>query len=76
MADHPGSRSVLGAFVHRILDHLTAMKLWVGRLRVRQQQGPMTPEEIESHLDDLEQVIDAAATLAHDRRGRRISSSS
>ncbi len=76
MADHPGSGRGLGAFAHRILDRLTAMKLHVGWVRLRVRRGAITPEEIETHLDDLEQVIDATAVLAQDVRRAEASGSS
>ena len=51
------------------------MKLHVGSLRLRLREGAMTPEEIESHLDKLDQEIDAAAALAQDVRAGEASSS-
>jgi hypothetical protein len=53
-------------FAHWVLDHLTAMKLRVGSLRLRLRLGVLAPEEIETHLAQIEQDIDATATLAHD----------
>ena len=75
MADHPGPGSELGDFAHRILDCLTVMKLHVGSLRLRLREGAMTPEEIESHIDQLDQEIDTAAALAQDVRAGEASSS-
>jgi hypothetical protein len=51
------------------------MKRHVGSLRLRVREGAMTPEEIESHLDQREQVIDAAAALAQDVRAGEASNS-
>ena len=38
------------SLAHRVLDHLTAMNLRVGSLRLRLQLGDLSPEEIETHL--------------------------
>ena len=75
MADHPGPGSGLGEFAHRVLDRLTAMKLHVGSLRHRLRQGTVAAEEIETHLDRLDQEIDATAALAQDVRAAEGSSS-
>jgi hypothetical protein len=40
------------------------MKLHVGTLRHRVRQGDVAPEEIETHLDRLDQEIKATAALA------------
>ena len=61
-----GERLVI--FVHGVLDRLTAMKLRVGALRLRLRVGAVAPEEIENHLDHIEQEIDATAALAQDVR--------
>jgi hypothetical protein len=66
MVDHPVSETGDVGFPHRVLDRLTAMKLLVGRLRRRMRLGTMMPEEIETHLAQIEQEIDATATLAQD----------
>ena len=66
VTDQPVSRDGLPTFAHRVLDRLTAMKLRVGWLRLRLRLGTVTPEEVEAHLDHIEQEIDTAATLAHD----------
>jgi hypothetical protein len=62
------------AFAHRILDRLTAMKLRVGSVRLRLRLGAIAPAEIESHLDQIEQEIDATAALAHDMQAQGSSS--
>jgi hypothetical protein len=61
-------------FAHRILDRLTAMKLRVGSVRLRLRLGAIAPAEIESHLDQIEQEIDATAALAHDMQAQGSSS--
>ena len=45
---------------------MTPMKLRVGALRLRLGLGAITPEEIETHLAQIEHEIDATAALAHD----------
>ena len=59
---------------HRVLDRLTAMKLRVGWLRLRLRLGVLAPEEIETHLAQIEHEIDATAMLAHDVRAKGASS--
>ena len=54
------------SFAHRVLDRLTAMKLRVGWLRLGLRRGVLSPEEIETHLAQIEHEIDAMAALAHD----------
>ena len=76
MADHPEFRTSPPTFAHRILDRLTGMKLQMGRLRVRLRQGAIAPEEVESHLDQIEQQLDATAALAQGMRATEASSSS
>lgn len=66
MVEQPGSSNGLAAFAHRILDRLTAMKLHVGTMRLRLRLGVVAPDEIENHLDHIEQEIDATAALAQD----------
>jgi hypothetical protein len=61
-------------FAHRILDRLTAMKLRVGSVRLRLRLGAIAPAEIESHLDLIEQEIDATAALAQDMQAEGSSS--
>jgi hypothetical protein len=61
-------------FAHRVLDHLTAMKLRVGSLRLRLRLGVLAPEEIETHLAQIEQDIGVTATLAHDVQAQGASS--
>ena len=51
---------------HRVLYRLTALKLRAGWLRLRLRRGVLSPEEIESHLTQIEHEIDAMAALAHD----------
>ena len=58
----------------RVLDCLTALKLRVGWLRRRVRLGTITPEEIETHLTQIEQAIDATATLAQDVQAQESSS--
>jgi hypothetical protein len=53
-------------FAHRVLDCMTSTKLRVGALRLRLGLGAITPEEIETHLAQIEHEIDATAALAHD----------
>jgi hypothetical protein len=74
MADQPISEGGPVGFPHRVLDCLTAMKLRVGWLRRRVRLGTITPEEIETHLTQIEQEIDANATLAQDVQARESSS--
>ena len=66
MADHPVSETGDVGFPHRVLDRLTAMKLLVGSLRGYLTDDPLSPEKIETHLTQIEQEIDATATLAQD----------
>ena len=73
MADHPESESGHVGFPHRMLDRLTAMKLLVGSLRGYLTHEPLSPEKIEECLSQIEQEIDAAATLAQDVQGRESS---
>ncbi len=68
--DQPISSNGPAAFAHRILDRLTAMKLRIGSVRLRLRLGAIAPAEIETHLDHLEQEIDAAAALAQDVQAR------
>jgi hypothetical protein len=42
------------------------MKLRIGSVRLRLRLGAIAPAEIENHLDQIEQEIDATANLAHD----------
>jgi hypothetical protein len=42
------------------------MKLHVGSLRLRVRLGVVAPDEIENHLDRIDQEIDATAALAQD----------
>ena len=49
-----------------MLDRLTVMKLRIGSVRLRLRLGAIAPAEIETHLDHIEQEIDAAAALAQD----------
>ncbi len=72
--EQPASSNGLAAFTHRILDRLTAMKLHVGSVRLRLRLGAIAPAEIESHLDHLEQEIDATAALAQDMQAEGSSS--
>ena len=50
------------------------MKLHVGSLRLRLKLGAIAPAEIESHLNRLDQEIDATATLAQDMQAEASSS--
>jgi hypothetical protein len=72
--EQPVSDNGLGAFAHRILDRLTAMKLHVGSLRLRLRLGAIAPVEIENHLDHIDQEIDATAALAQDMQAQGPSS--
>jgi hypothetical protein len=62
----PASGNGAAAFAHRVLDRLTAMKLHVGSLRLRLRLGAIAPTEIETHLDRIDQEIDATTALAQD----------
>ncbi len=74
MTDHPASERGHVSFPHRILDCLTSMKLRVGALRLRLRQGNIAPDEIDTHLAQIEQEIDATAALAHDMQAREAGS--
>ena len=64
--EQPISSNGTATFAHRIIDRLTAMKLRIGSVRLRLRLGAIAPAEIENHLDQIEQEIDATANLAHD----------
>ena len=66
MADQAGPDRGPVGFPHRVVDRLTAMKLCVGSLRRRVRLGTIAPEEIETHLAQIEQGIAATVTLARD----------
>ncbi len=72
--EQPASRNGPAAVAHRILDRLTAMKLRVGSVRLRLRLGAIAPAEIESHLEHIEQEIDATAALAQDMQAEGSSS--
>jgi sRNA-binding carbon storage regulator CsrA len=74
MADHAVSECGHIGFPHRVLDRLTAMKLRIGSLRRRVRLGTIAPEEIETHLAQIDQEIDATATLAQDVQAQGSSS--
>ena len=62
------------ACAHRVVNRLTAMKLRIGLLRLRLWLAVLGPEEIETHLVQIEHEIDATATLAHDVQAKGVSS--
>ena len=74
MVEQPVSGDGVAAFAHRVLDRLTAMKLHVGSLRLRLRLGAVAPAEIETHLDRIDQEIDATAALAQDMQAEGSSS--
>ncbi len=76
MGDQAMSGSDLRGFAHRVLDRLTAMKLRIGTLRLRFRLGAIGPEEVEDHLNSIEEEIDATAALAQDVQASEASSSS
>jgi hypothetical protein len=66
VVEKPVTGNGAATFAHRVLDRLTAMKLHVGSLRLRLRLGVVAPDEIENHLDRIDQEIDATAALAQD----------
>jgi hypothetical protein len=50
------------------------MKLRVGSVRLRLRVGAIAPAEIETHLEHIEQEIDATAALAQDMQAEGSSS--
>ena len=64
VVEQPVSSSGAAAFAHRVLDRLTAMKLHVGSVRLRLRLGAIPPTEIQTHLDRIDQEIDATAAMA------------
>ena len=66
MTDQPECESPPVGFPHRVLDRLTVMKIHIGSLRQHLHQDVIFPEVIETHLDRIEEEIDAAAALARD----------
>ena len=71
MADHPSPNGGHATFARQVLDRLTAMKLRVGSLRLHLSRSTITLEEIEAHLTDIEQEIDATAALAEAVHAKR-----
>ena len=49
---------------HQVLERLTVAKVRIGLLRLRVRQQTLAPEEIEEHLERIEQEIDATAAVA------------
>jgi hypothetical protein len=72
--EQPAFRNGPAVVAHRILDRLTAMKLRVGSVRLRLRLGAIAPAEIETHLEHIEQEIDATAALAQDMQAEGSSS--
>ncbi len=74
MGDKPTPEQSVPGFPHRVLDRLTAMKLLVGSLRGYLVHEPLSAEKIEECLAQIEQEIDATATLAQDVQAKESSS--
>jgi hypothetical protein len=60
----PGS-GVIGA-VRRLVDRLTAAKIYLAVLRQRLRRGEVTPAEVEAHLDQVERQLDDAAAATQE----------
>jgi hypothetical protein len=63
-ARSPGS-GVIGA-VRRLVDRLTAAKIYLAVLRQRLRRGEVTPAEVEAHLDQVERQLDDAAAATQE----------
>jgi hypothetical protein len=68
MADEPSRRDRLAAYIHGFLEHLTAVKIRVGALRLLVRRGAIAPAEVEERLVQIEHDIEEAATQADDVR--------
>lgn len=71
MTDQPSRRDRVAALVHRVVEHLTGLRLRVGALRLLVRRGAIPPEEIEARLVQIEHDVDAAAELTKDLRDAR-----
>jgi hypothetical protein len=75
MTDPLSRRDRLAALVHRVLEHLTALKVRVSALRRQVRRGEVAPAEVEERLVQIEHDIDAAAAHAKDVQAERSGSS-
>jgi hypothetical protein len=71
MTDQPSRRDRVAALVHRVVEHLTGLRLRVGALRLLVRRGAIAPPEIEARLVQIEHDVDAAADLAKDLHDAR-----
>jgi hypothetical protein len=75
MTDPLSPRDRLAALVHRVLEHLTALKIRVGALRLLVRRGAIAPADVEDRLSQIDHDIDAAAALVKEMHAERPRSS-
>jgi hypothetical protein len=71
MTEPSSRRDRLAALVHRVLEHLTALRIRVGALRLLVRRGAIAPAEVEERLIQIEHDVDAAAELAKEMHTER-----
>jgi hypothetical protein len=57
------------------LEHLTALKIRVGALRLLVRRGAIAPADVEDRLSQIDHDIDAAAALVKEMHAERPRSS-